>query len=35
MGEEIFKLIKENNSTVVVASVDTLAIGFLSYCWGN
>ena len=35
MGEEIFKLIKENNSTVVFASEDTLAIGFISYCYDN
>lgn len=35
MGEEIFKLIKENNSTVVFASEDSLAIGFISYCYDN
>ena len=35
MGEEIFKLIKENNSTVVFASEDALAIGFISYCYDN
>lgn len=35
MGEEIFTLIKENKSTVVFASEDSLAIGFISYCYDN
>lgn len=35
MGEEIFKLLKENDATVVFASEDALAIGFISYCYDN
>ena len=35
MGKDIFKLIKENNATVVFASEDSLAIGFISYCYDN
>lgn len=35
MGEEVAKLIKENDITAVFCCQDELAIGFLNYCYDN
>lgn len=35
MGSEILEFVNKNNITVVFASEDSLAIGFISYCYDN
>ena len=35
MGEDVVKLIKENNITAVFCCQDELAIGLINYCYDN